>query len=168
MSTLSTTRMFISTDVTDWTPHQRDQLFAAIAAVEADFAVPDLAEVESTGWTLDTYHEAIAALLGSHVVQAKVITEAIRNGGAIDRAQVYELGGYKSDRSLKGFTRPVNRLMVQLIESGKLPEDAEDLLAPVYDPAVKGFQRAKGFRVPLEVVKLLLDANGGQMPPAST
>jgi hypothetical protein len=45
--------------------------------------------------------------------------------------------------------------MDKLVESGKLPDDAEDLLLPVYDPDIKGYQRASGFKVPLEVVKLI-------------
>jgi len=162
MSTLhSTTRVVISTDVTAWTAHQREQLFASIATIEANSApapASQLDEVESTGWTLDAYQEAMVGLLGKHFVQANVINEAIKAGtGYVSREDVYELGGYPPARSLKGFTRPVNRIVQNLVEAGKLPEDAEDLLIPVYDPDIKGYQRALGFQVPLEVVKMMLE-----------
>ncbi len=164
----TTTRVVISTDVTDWPSHRRDELVKTIQAFEARFTGPDLgADVESTGWTLEAYHEAMEALLRSHPTQATVINEAIRNGGTIDRAQVYSLAGYPESRSLKGFTRPVNRIMGQLIESGSLPEEAEDLLEPIYDLAVKSFQRTQGFRVPAELVKILWEVNGGKWPAAS-
>lgn len=159
----STTRVVISTDVTAWTTHQREQLFASIATIEANgtstlAADSQLDEVESTGWTLDAYQEAMAGLLGKHFVQANVINEAIKAGtGYVSREDVYELGGYPPARSLKGFTRPVNRIVQNLVETGKLPEDAEDLLTPVYDPDIKGYQRALGFQVPLEVVKMMLE-----------
>ena len=165
---LLTTRVLISTDVTDWPPAQREELLKTIRAYQARFASSDVDDdVESTGWTKDAYYQAIKSLLGSHFVQANVINEAIRNGGVIDRAQVYELAEYPESRSLKGFTRPVNRQMTQLVDSGVLPEEAADLLEPIYDPEVKGFQRAKGFRVPAEIVNLIRDANDGQWPAAS-
>jgi hypothetical protein len=153
---LSTTHIVISTDVTNWPADQREQLLKSIAELEAQLHTPDLTEVQSSGWTLDLYHSAMAGLLDRHFVQANAINEAIKAGtGYISRADVYALGGYKDDRTLKGFTRPVNRIMSKLVESGKLPDDAEDLLLPVYDPKISGYQRALGFQVPLEVVKLM-------------
>ena len=83
-----------------------------------------------------------------------MITRAIENGGSVTREETYELGGYEPTRSLKGFTRPVNRATLALRDSGDLPEDAEELLGPIYDMSVKSYQRAKGFRIPLEIVKL--------------
>jgi len=91
-------------------------------------------------------------------VQMKVIKRAIELGGSIARAEVYDLGGFESTRSLKGFTRPVNRATLSLRDSGELPEDAEELLDPIYDTSVRGYQRARGFRVPLEIVKLFSEA----------
>jgi hypothetical protein len=155
---ISTTHLVVSTDVTNWPPTLREELLHSIAALEAQFGAPDLTDVESTGWTIDLYDEAMSGLLSKHFVQANAINEAIKAGtGYISRADVYALGSYKDSRSLKGFTRPVNRIMEKLVESGKLPEDAEDLLVPVYDPAIKSYQRALGFRVPLELVKILHD-----------
>ena len=48
----------------------------------------------------------------------------------------------------------MNRVTADAIEAGLLEEDADDLLTPDYDPNVTSFQRAMGFRVPIEVVKM--------------
>lgn len=162
-NTQSPARLVISVDVTDWSKDQRSKLLTGIADLEAGAAAEEpiasgLEDVDATGWTLEAYHEAMAGLLGKYFVQANVINEAIKTGdGYINRETVYALGSYTPTRSLKGFTRPVNRIVENLVEAGKLPEDAEDLLAPVYDPNIKGYQRARGFQVPLEVVKILLE-----------
>ncbi len=149
--------MVVEADVTDWTAGQRDQLMNSITAIEAQpeqTAVFD--EVETSGWTFDSYTEAMTGLLSKYGVQAHAIKSAIEAGtGFISREDVYKIGSYPESRSLKGFTRPVNRIMERLTEAGKLPEDAEDLLVPDYDPAVKGYQRARGFRVPMEIVMMI-------------
>ena len=164
MTHTSTASIIISTDVTAWSNSQRQQLFDQIAAIEAHFTAPDLTEVEPSGWTYDLYVEAVSGLLTKHFVQAQAVTEAIKSGtGYISREDVYKLGGYPASRSLKGFTRPVNRITAQLTEEGKLPADAQDLLETVYDPNLKGYQRAVGFQVPLEVVKLALDRGAEQV-----
>jgi hypothetical protein len=96
-------------------------------------------------------------LLTKYFPQAQVINEAIETGtGFVSRERVYELVGYPSTRSLKGFTRPVNRLVGNLGERGDLPGDVDELLTPVYDPDVSGYQRTSGFTVPLEVVRMVL------------
>lgn len=177
----------ISADVTGWSSQQRLELLEKIDAINeevearrtrelpiapgstqnvsallppspgGDFPIPN--DVESTGWTYQAYEQAIIALLRKHPVQVSAIFEAIKSGtGYITRGDVYALGSYPESRSLKGFTRPVNRVIADLVDSGKLPEDAEELLRPDYDPAVKSFQRARGFFVPMEVVKLALEA----------
>jgi len=115
--------------------------------------LPDI--VEPSGWNKESYTHVIVKLLARHPVQVAVIFEAIKTGtGYVPRHRVYELGGYAADRSLKGFTRPVNRFIADAVEAGILPEDADELLAPDYDPAISGYQRARGFVVPMEVVKL--------------
>lgn len=148
--------MVVEADVTGWTTAQREQLMQSIAAIETQPVQPALDEVEPSGWTLDLYTEAMTGLLSRYGVQAQAINDAIKGGtGFISREEVYKIGGYPESRSLKGFTRPVNRIVERLTDSGKLPEDAEDLLVPDYDPTVKGYQRARGFRVPMEIVKIL-------------
>lgn len=112
-------------------------------------------EIEPSGWTQEAYHEVIKRLLRRNHVQVAVIFEAIKNGtGYVSRDRVYELGNYPDTRSLKGFTRPVNRVTAEVVEAGLLEDDADELLTPDYTDGVTGYQRAKGFRVPAEIVKL--------------
>jgi hypothetical protein len=151
----------ITVNMTDWPTPARIELVELIGNIEARLAgdqpTPDVLpeEVEPSGWNQEAYHDVIKKLLSRHHVQVAVIFEAIKNGtGYVTREKVYELGNYQPERSLKGFTRPVNRLTAEAVEAGLLPEDAEDLLSPDYDPNVRGFQRAKGFVVPAEVVKM--------------
>lgn len=110
---------------------------------------------EPTGWT----REALDVLLRRLSVQAPVQEATIRfaadQGGFIGRDDVYRLGEYEPTRQLKGFTRPVNRLVQELRDSGDIPEGAADVLAPVYDRGTHGFGWADGFRVPNEIVALL-------------
>lgn len=170
MTTISTpTPVVLQLDVTSWSNVQRMALLQQISTIEG--TAPESAsgdanrtagsnestvDDESTGWTVDAYVEAIAALLRRHGVQAQVINDAIATGtGYVSREEVYVIGSYAPNRSLKGFTRPVNRVTQQLVDEGKLPEDAADLLVADYDPDVKGYQRAKGFQVPMEVVRLM-------------
>lgn len=108
-----------------------------------------------TGWT----REALAKLLRWLSVQAPVQEASIRyaadNGGFTPREVVYQLGEYDPDRQLKGFTRPVNRLAQQLRDAGDIPEEAVDVLVPVYEQGTYGFGWADGFLVPNEIIALL-------------
>lgn len=151
----------ISVNMSTWPTPARIELIELIGNIEARLAgdqpssdvLPE--EVEPSGWNQEAYVDVIKKLLSRHHVQVAVIFEAIKNGtGYVTREKVYELGNYQPERSLKGFTRPVNRLTAEAVEAGLLPEDADDLLSPDYDPNVRGFQRAKGFVVPAEVVKM--------------
>jgi hypothetical protein len=146
-------------DVTDWTESRRAQLLQYISTIEEQALgdLTSLAEAEPTGWSKTLVQDVKNSLHQSKaLVQVKVIDAAIANGGIISREDVYRLGGYKKDRSLKGFTRPINRSMEALKNSGYMPEDAEPLLEPIYDP-YGGWQKAQGFRVPPEVVRLYAD-----------
>lgn len=149
-------QQLVTVNVTGWAEYQRSQLIKAIEAVQADVAnATDLEDIEVTGWTKPAFEEALQYLAGAKAfVQLRVIMAAIQNGGSVSRDEVYELAGYDSTRSLKGFTRPTNRATNALRESGVLPDDADELLAPKYDLTVKSFQRTQGFTIPLEIVKL--------------
>lgn len=110
----------------------------------------------STRWTADALREALARLEhGGAGVQAEVVREAARSGGTLGRARIYELAGYPSTRSLRGFTRAPNRITEDLRSTGRLPERAAPLLSPVYDPTARSFQTARAFAVPESVVELL-------------
>lgn len=127
----------------------------AIKSVEGDIDSMSLDEIEATGWTKELVEKVLELLAGSRAnVQIKAVKFAIEQGGVVSRDDVYELGAYSESRSLKGFTRPTNRATQALRDSGELPEDAEELLEPIYDMNVSGYQRAKGFRIPLEIVRL--------------
>lgn len=164
---LSKTQMTVTTDVTAWTSAQRDHLLEVIATHEAEAsgAAPaptetaaddtDPGSVPTSGWTHDAYVNTVAELFRGHGVQASAIMTAVQNGGVVTRDEVYELGKYPAARSLKGFTRPVSRITQRLVEKGELPEDVDDLLDPIYDPDLSGYQRVQGFRVPADVVQLV-------------
>lgn len=110
---------------------------------------------QESGWT----RESLAVLLRQLAVQAPVqeasIRFAVQNDGFIARDDVYRLGEYDPDRQLKGFTRPVNRIVQKLRDAGEIPEDAADVLVPVYDQGDYGFGWVDGFQVPSEITALL-------------
>ena len=157
MSELKSTsaELHVVTNVTGWSHGRIDRLMDAIKSLEVDIDSASDEEIEITGWTKELVEKAFELLAGSRAnVQIKVVKFAIEHGGAVSREHVYELGAYGESRSLKGFTRPTNRATQALRDSGELPEDAEELLEPIYDMSISSYQRAKGFRIPLEIVKL--------------
>lgn len=66
---------------------------------------------------------------------------------------MFEIGGYKPGRQLKGFTRPVNRIVKKMRDNGEIGEDAIDPFTPVY-PVGTGYAQAQKFRVPACIVAL--------------
>jgi hypothetical protein len=166
----ATPRVSLSFDVTGWTDDQVNRLRAAAAEIGGEAIAVPLADqaYESTGWTESTYVEAITRLLSKYHVQVQAIFEAVKSGEPfVSRERIYEIGAYPASRSLKGFTRPVNRVQQDLVDEGLLPEDAVDLLETAYDPAIKGYQRAIGFRVPVEVIQIAREAKSKQDAKAS-
>jgi hypothetical protein len=148
-------RELITVEVTGYSQHERSIILNAISEAQAALHMARPDETGPSGWTKNAYDKALLKLAGSRAdVQIQVVKRAIENGGSITRAEVFELGGYPTDRQLKGFTRPANRVTQELRDSGDLPEDADELLDPIYDMAAKGYQQAKGFRVPSELVRL--------------
>ncbi|WP_405586155.1 PIN-like domain-containing protein [Streptomyces sp. NBC_01190] len=111
---------------------------------------------EAGGWTLGAMLYVLAALNKEASVQYNVIQAAVVNGGFVSRDEVYAIGDYDSDRMLKGFTRPVNRISAA---AASLFNDQKafslELLSPVYDEMSAGFGRADGFKVPVELHHLL-------------
>ncbi len=91
-------------------------------------------------------------------MQAKVIQLEVEHDGTCSREAVYEAGGYKPDRSLNGFTKPVGRIMRQMQKEELLPIDAADPMKPIYDPDNPSFQRAQGFRMPSELIPVFQEA----------
>ena len=108
-----------------------------------------------TGWTAHELNSLLRRLVTIAPVQEATIRLAGQQGGYVSREDVYRLGEYEPDRQLKGFTRPVNRLVQDLRNTGELPDEAADALSPVYEKMSYGFGRVDGFRIPEEIVCLL-------------
>ncbi|HVA59063.1 MAG TPA: hypothetical protein VNG13_00815 [Mycobacteriales bacterium] len=102
------------------------------------------------GWTPALAAEFLERLRadGSRV-QADVIVAAARCGGSIERADVFAIAGWDAtERSLKGFTRPVNRIVQQMREEDLLPDEAPRPIEPQYSETRRGYQQARGFEIP--------------------
>lgn len=170
----SKTDTILQVNITGWTMDERMSLHALIDKVDQGMeavlvpstphvAIEEPDDEPTSGWTLDAYHEAMRGLLGKYFAQAQAINEAIKTGsGFVSRDRVYELADYPADRSLKGFTRPVNRIVDELKDAGILPREAASLLSSRYDEDIVGYQRTNGFRVPAEVVRLVHEAKRGR------
>lgn len=160
----SSTSVTVQVDVSTWTDEQRQSLFGAIAHIANPIVRPSPRRTSVIGSSihrvdLDAYHDAMTGSSASTVRRPWSSARRSRTHGSwVPREQVYGSAGYDpASRSLKGFTRPVNRVVANLVDKGVLPEDVADLMKTEYDPAIKGFQRTLGFSVPLEVVKILQD-----------
>jgi len=137
-------RQEIVIDVTDWPDELIGRAMEALSGIERECR-PTV--TTDTGWdrsTLDQFAARLAATGAS--TQAKAFQRATDNGGQVSRAEVYELGGFGEARSLKGFTRPVNRVVKDMKTAGVIPSDAIVPLQPVYG-AGPGWKRADGFRL---------------------
>lgn len=124
-----------------------------------------LSEDETGGWD----GAAIEALLGQlhdeGAVQEDVIAYAALQGGFIERATVYEIANYDKDRSLRGFTRPINRIRDGLRAEGRVQEPAVDVLSTVYHPWAENPSEAVGFQVNRHVLPLVVAATRHRAPP---
>jgi hypothetical protein len=147
-----------------------DEVFAEpVPALRQELAEPSLAfkgrpeqvdavedEAASTGrgeWTIEGLTELMRRLEQERPLQADVIRAAAQKRGRITRRQVYRLAGYDSNRSLRGFTRPSNRITRQLQQEGIVARGADFPLRAVFG---QGGQ-ATHFVVPPELVRLLGD-----------
>ncbi len=87
-------------------------------------------------------------------MQAQVIrTAAQQPDGRLPRALVYELAEYEADRTLRGFTRPANRITWQLQREGLVPPGIAPALEAVYEDGV----HAAYLAVPPDVRNLLAE-----------
>ncbi len=95
-----------------------------------------VAEAENGGWDEEALGQLLARLSSEGWdVQEQTIRVAALRGGFVERDVVYALGGYDKERSLRGFTRPVNRVTREFREHGIVPGSAIDVLVAEYDPA---------------------------------
>ncbi len=115
--------------------------------------------VPAEGWTVVAAAELHRRLVAAgRPVQALVLRYAAAHEGHCDRETVYELGSYPSTRALKGFTRPLMRVMQDMIHDSLLSADAPLPLQTQYDPAGSTFQKAQGFAIPQELRQVFAEA----------
>jgi hypothetical protein len=112
------------------------------------------AQLVVDGWTASAVAAVLDRLSVEAPVQASVLRRAGELGGFISRADVYRIAEYDADRSLRGFTRPVRRIVQAFQDRGLIPDGAEDLLSTSYDDETVGL--AAGFTVPDSVVPFVL------------
>lgn len=112
---------------------------------DADRPADDAAPTEP--WTSAALAELLARLDADWPVQAKAIRVAARRSGRVTREQVYELGGYDPDRTLRSFTRPPLRLTADLQAEGIVSDHVLPILVARYPDGV----RASHFSVPPEI-----------------
>jgi hypothetical protein len=112
-----------------------------------------LATSETGGWNAVSLQEFLDRLSIEGPVQAEAIRLAAKREGFVSREDVYALGGYDETRTLRGFTRPANRIAQDFRDRGLLPDTAVDILEAVYDPKFS-YVQASGFRIPRELIPL--------------
>lgn len=119
----------------------------SVASVER--AEPTFDEV---GWTKDDLRALLEKLDENAPTRSAVIRRAIAQNGYVSRKDIYEIGKYKEDRLLTGWTRPIRTWTQYLQEKGEIQvgERALDILEPLYD----GPGRATGFRIPAALLEL--------------
>jgi hypothetical protein len=137
--------------------HARKVLSVDVSAssVEDVGRVERLLEEENLGWTADAVVALLERLAGEAPVQGRVIRRAAELGGFIPREEVYEIGEYEQERSLRGFTRPVRRITQRFQDLGLIPSDVGDLLVTEYDEQ-SPLGMAIGFSVPSDAIPLIL------------
>lgn len=116
-----------------------------------------VAQAENGGWSEDALGQLLGRLSSEGWdAQEQSIRLAALRGGLVEREIVYALGGYDAERSLRGFTRPVNRITREFRARGIIPSSAIDVLEAEYDPASgnpAGW--ASGFRIPEVLIPLV-------------
>jgi hypothetical protein len=106
------------------------------------------------GWAPASLEALLDRLEDEAPVQADAIRAAAYQDGFISRAEVYELGDYPEDRSLRGFTRPINRIVQQFRDAGTIADGAVDVLLTVYNRDSPSVGWAVGFRIHADVLPL--------------
>jgi hypothetical protein len=147
----------LTIDVTDLSDEQRRLFTVEVTDLLDQHRNYDEDENEDElvvlGWSSATLGQALQRLeYDGADVQAATIRKALESGGAISRAEVYRIGNYEAGRTLKGFTRPVSRIVNRMRAVGDVPAAAAELLESGYNYGV----RADEFRVPAELAELLL------------
>ncbi len=109
-------------------------------------------DVEPALWTSDGVHALLARLDHEGLKHGVIIRAAAREGGSIDRDDVYRLAGYDNSRMLRGFTRPPSRITLDLQAASLVADGVEPPLTPIYDG-----MKAMAFVIPQEMVAILAE-----------
>ena len=117
-----------------------------------------LSDDETGGWNAAAIEALLGQLHDEEAVQEDVIAYAALQGGFIERATVYEIADFDEDRSLRGFTRPVNRIRNAFRGEARVKESAVDVLSAVYHPWADNPSEAVGFQVNSQVLPLVVAA----------
>lgn len=117
----------------------------AVALAPALTFVPE-GDMAQALWSPDAVKELLSRLRREGWPQAAIIEFAAQHGGSVTREQVYELARYPSERMLRGFTRPPNRIKRALVREGILVPNAASPLVTHYSSGVL----ASHFTVPPE------------------
>ncbi len=121
--------------------------------------VERVAEAENGGWTFDTIGQFLARLSREgRRAQEQAVRIAAQRGGFVEREVVATIGGYDEGQSLRGFSRPINRITQEFRDQGIVPQTAVDVLRTEYDPA-RGLPAgwATGFRIPPALIPLIME-----------
>lgn len=138
--------------------------FLEVAVSEDSVQNVELVDAQSTSessgdsahaWYLSSLVEVLRRLRAQAQVQEATIKRAVENGGYVSREEIYEIGGYEPGRMLKGFTRPVTRISLEVAADYDLTRFHPDLLTPVYAEMKAGFGWVDGFRVDPAIHDLL-------------
>jgi predicted nucleic acid-binding protein len=131
------------------------------SAVEAiDRTAEDAVAEEGGGWTAGAVRRLMSELRDYYPIQYDAIRRAFSNDGYVSRDAVYELAGYGPDRSLRGFTRPIERLTRLLVDEEVLPYFAESALVAYYDFQATGNNKAIGFGLSSGFLTAYVEAYG--------
>lgn len=154
----------ITFDLEGLTPSQVSQLVEFVRSLRTTSTPPAQPDDESwrnassTGWTLDHVQYLLTQLANrGKDVQLKAFNEAIKNGGHISRDEIFTLGQYEPTRQLKGWPRPFNSIMTELVDDHELPEEAEFPMSADFTEG-SSFRQAYGYSVAPEIVQLVKEA----------
>jgi len=102
-------------------------------------------------WTPEWAKALLDLLSKTGPTQAAVIRAAAGStDGSVSRERTYKIARFDLERSLRGFTRPVNSAQSRLVRRGTIPP----LLAPALQARYEhGVPRASGFAVPRDLAK---------------
>lgn len=115
------------------------------------------------GWTVESVDALLEQLADEAPVQEAVLRHAAANGGRVERDEVYKIGQYAADRSLRGFTRPINRIAQCFREEGRIHELAADVLDASYSSLSENPSAATGFVINSRVLPMFERPESGSL-----